>query len=979
MSDETRTGTRRLIEDWLPIAEIGIESLRERTPMTPFPAPNRLHVWFARRPLIASRAAVLASLLPADADRAKFTHALGIHGDPVAAKAAITEAVRTGVRVENPYTYPRAFLHSPTEDERGWIASEAKRAGLQEMIVLDSTAGGGSIPFEAARLGSKVIANELNAVAWLVLKATVEFPARFGTPLLKRYKELAKIWRGRLQERLAGLYPVDPDPDIEDATYLWSRTIRCPYCDGTIPLSPNWKLDGKGKGVRLVPHVEDPADRHFTFEIVETSREHSAETVKGGVAVCPFPDCGRVVDGDEVKAQAQAGAMGQQLYAVVFKRQVIVGHTKAGKPKIKAIRGYRSPRPEDDNEQAVRAAFEEKLPGWRSRDIIPDEEVPPGNRSRIRDRTDLYGLAHWTDFFSPRQLYGHCSSVEVFREIVEEIQSASGGELNDLDRAALAYLSIAIDKLLGYNARMVRWHSSREVVAGVFDRHDFSFKWSFAEIAPTIAGVGLDWAVEQTGKSLDELIELSSGEPPSIWNRSDPCGCSKISINLGSADAMDLSDASVDALIMDPPYYDNVTYSELSDYYYVWLKRTVGLLYPEEFTAHLTDKDREAVANPFRFLGQRGMKELAGKDYQDRMAAIFKESRRVLKPDGIMTVMFTHKAMGAWDALTSALVEAGFVITASWPVNTEAEGSLHIKEKSAAKSTIFLVCRGREAKPDADPAYWEDIEPKVATAVRERVGTFQEAGIGGIDLYLASFGPALQVFSEAWPLTRGRPVVAAEAPKGRGKKRLAEAQADPYAVRPEDALDAARREVKRWRMEQLATIRRKGNLEGLTEWFILAWDAFKAPKFPTDEALKLARVVGLDFDREVKNVLGEAKGDDMTLWDSLTRQRKGKLGVMRGAATISVLHLAAALGIAHGTEVARDALEQEGLLQDERLMMGLEATLNVLPPPSLSARKVGDGGLAGASNDFLALERLRRLAFSEAVPPPRVDPQLLLF
>ena len=139
------------------------------------------------------------------------------------------------------------------------------------------------------------------------------------------------------------------------------------------------------------------------------------------------------------------------------------------------------------------------------------------------------------------------------------------------------------------------------------------------------------------------------------------------------------------------------------------------------------------------------------------MAAIFAECRRVLKPDGVMTVMFTHKATGAWDALATGLMKAGFVITASWPINTEAEGSLHIKEKSAAKSTIFLVCRPREAQPDdAETVYWEDVEPQVAGAVRERVAEFQEAGIGGVDLYLASFGPALQVFSENWPLKRGR-------------------------------------------------------------------------------------------------------------------------------------------------------------------------------------------------------------------------------
>src|SRR5690606_15145949 len=162
-------------------------------------------------------------------------------------------------------------------------------------------------------------------------------------------------------------------------------------------------------------------------------------------------------------------------------------------------------------------------------------------------------------------------------------------------------------------------------------------------------------------------------------------------------------------------------------------------------------------------------------------------------------VMFTHKASGAWDALATGLVEAGFTITASWPVNTEAEGSLHIKEKSAAKSTILLVCRPRDVPPeDAEATYWADVEPKVPRTVRERLAEFQTAGIAGVDLYLACFGPALQVFSESWPLIRGR--AAAEPPDW--DNDLFGEKWNPYSVRPEDALDAARREVKRWRMDQ---------------------------------------------------------------------------------------------------------------------------------------------------------------------------------
>ncbi|MGH1591132.1 hypothetical protein ACRBEV_25610 [Methylobacterium phyllosphaerae] len=214
-----------------------------------------------------------------------------------------------------------------------------------------------------------------------------------------------------------------------------------------------------------------------------------------------------------------------------------------------------------------------------------------------------------------------------------------------------------------------------------------------------------------------------------------------------------------------------------------------------------------------------------------------------------MTLMFTHKATGAWDALTAGLMKAGFSISASWPINTEAEGSLHIKDKSAANSTVFLVCRPRSASTtEGDANYWEDVEPLVASAVRRRVPDFQSSGITGVDLYLASFGPALEEFSKHWPLKRGTPRPELTSRKRRKQAEIFEETFDPYAVTPEDALEAARREVKTWRLNQLMHMRGDDDLDPATSWFVLAWDAFKAPVFAYDEALRLARAVGIDLD-----------------------------------------------------------------------------------------------------------------------------------
>ena len=512
-------------------------------------------------------------------------------------------------------------------------------------------------------------------------------------------------------------------------------------------------------------------------------------------------------------------------------------------------------------------------------------------------------------------------------------------------------------------------------------------------MATLVEGVGYDWAIEQTAKCIEELVELIqpadaraaapvaklqgelglSLETELPLTPAAPWTPPPITVTNKSGDALDhLADGSVDVVVMDPPYYDNVMYAELSDFFYVWLKRTAGLVFPELFRRQLTDKENEAVANPAKFRDQKGAKALAGRDYQERMARIFEECRRVLKPEGIMTLMFTHKATGAWDALTQGLMQAGFVITASWPINTEAEGSLHIKDKAAANSTIFLACRPRAAvDANAETRYWEDVEPLVAAAVRKRVAEFQAGGIRGVDLYLACFGPALEEFSRHWPLKRGTPKPEPKA-KRRAQKELFPEERDPYEVTPEDALNAARREVKSWRLEQLTHKKAQAELDGRTAWFVLAWDAFQAPVFPYDEALRLARAVGVDLDADIVGHLAEKKGSDLILWDSTQRAAKHALGAPDGSqGMIDALHHAAHQARTRNLEAGRELLEKAGVAQDPGFAASLLAVLEVLPVRrAFGAPDVLDA-CEGAASDFEALEKLRRLAFSERVEAPK--------
>ena len=973
----------RLIERWLPIATIGEESIRERRSMTALPPIYYLHVWWARRPLVASRAAILASLLPANADRQKFLHVLGIHGDPVATRKKIDDARRRGERFEGQaYSYPRAFSYVPEQADREWMATSIGLA-----TVLDPTAGGGSIPFEAVRLGSGAVANDLNPVSVLLMCATVEWPLRFGSELRSEFHDLSKRFVRTREERLARLFPQEPVAEAIPTNYLWARTVSCPYCDGLVPLSPNWRLAPDGAGVRLNPHLRGgpgTEGRVCSFEIVTSAQEQSASTVARGDGTCPYADCRRVIDGDEIKEQGQAGRMGEQLFAVVYKERVLTT-TKTGRTREKWVRRYRAPRPEDDNSAEIRARLAEKLPEWEAFDIVPSERYD----HMYSDRSKIYGVNIWCDLFSPRQLLCHGTGVEVFREMLEADRAA--GKLTDVRRAAYGYVALSLDKLLNYNSRMSVWMPTRQLVANTFNRHDFAFCWSHAEMAPLIVGLGYDWAFKQTAKCIGELVALVSRDEDDGAGRlfaeatADTRPRPPLTITCKPGDSLDhIADGTIDLVVMDPPYYDNVMYAELSDFFYVWLKRTAGHLFPELFRSHLTDKDNEAVANPARFRDQKGAKALAERDYQERMASIFAECRRTLKADGLMTLMFTHKATGAWDALTKGLMDAGFAITASWPINTEAEGSMHIKDKAAAKSTIFLVCRPRGSYGESaagqgasdsmireTPAvYWEDVEPRVAGAVRKRVAEFQDAGITGVDLYLASFGPALEEFSRDWPLRRGTP---RDKPKPRRRtQRAAYDEAwDPYAVTPEDALDVARREVKRWRLEQLTHLKADADLDPATAFFVLAWDAFRAPVFPYDEGLRLARAVGVDPDRDIVGRLAEKKGSDLRLWDSVRRAATGALGPVDGSrGMIDVLHHAANRARARSLTAAREMLGESLVEQDPRFFAAFEAVLEVLPL-SQNFTSVALGGPAeAAGNDFEALYNLYRLAYRDRIDEP---------
>ena len=935
--------SRRLIENWLPINEISVEGIRERAAASALPAINGLHVWWARRPLVPSRAAVAASLLPADADRDAFYDLIGTHPGIIDEQRRLDAAKQSGVKLNEGYSRKRAFTHNLTPAEADRFQ---KNLAVANPLVLDVTAGGGSIPFEAGRLGLHTIANELNPVAALILRATCQWPQQYGNALYAAYQEVSARFQERVTELLDGIYPPEKQPAPETLEnkisrivrlhrylwgYLWSRTIDCPSCQGVIPLSPTWKLDDKGTGVQLLP---DQTTRACSFAIVHTTAEHSSGTVKGGVASCPYPDCGRSTPKGYLAQEAQAGRMGQQLYCANY-RDEWDELTKAGKPrkKPKTRYGFRAATPQDDNTDYICQRLAEQAKAWERDNIFPNETVNDGDKTVTLIQ---YGMAPWLNVFSPRQQLAHGYCVQAFRELVDADKAA--GLLDDTRKAAWCYIALALDKLMGRNNLLSRWVTQTTTVSNIFDTHDFGMKWSYAEMPADITGRGLKWSVDEVGSIIRQMLEMIGYEAGEAQDDLLPPETAKAAIAIapssrvisGPAQDLDLPAASVDAIVFDPPYHNNVNYAELSDFFYVWLKRTAGYVFPEYFQPYLTDKVNEAIASPARFREQaRGGGQAAGRlateDYQDKMSAIFRECRRVIKPAGIMTVMFTHKSTAAWDAVTIALIEAGFCLTRTWPIKTESESALNIRDRAAARSTILLVCRPQERNPAPQP--WHIVESRIVRAVQEDIPRLQSYGLSPVDLYLAAFGPALQVISENW-----------------GAERAVANPSRPdneFAVTPGDALEVARREVIAHRTREISERWADGAVDALTRFYILAQDGAGAAVIPFDEANLFARAMGVDLTGpEARRILTK-QGDKVTLKPAQDRMAENLISEQRPAQTLlDQAHTAIALTHRQGSAAAQEWLTMQGYQPQSPEFKGtLEALLRVARPghPDLPA------------------------------------------
>ncbi|MDN5345523.1 MAG: putative methylase [Clostridia bacterium] len=883
MQDNNNIADLRLIEAGFPCHQVGAETQRERGASSALPPLYFLHVWWARRPLTPSRAAILASLLPAGTDPDWFLRQLGIekvvalvNGEQWTLTGSLLASVEKDSSGAEWLPVDKAVLHALRKEEERrdknrkviqslcqadpafvghpvitrWQAESrplpqpwpqegaylpilrlaADPAHVNERIefrqiefikkvlgdnfkwddedlyaynrafvhcscpitkkltVLDPTAGGGSIPFEAMRLGCTVVANDLNPVATIILYGTLKYPAYYGIELVKDIKKWGDNLLYALDEKIHPFFPrIQPLPlnerslleshlknfsdliteyDKEEIVdYIYVRQVTCPHCGGEAPLLNTCWLAKEGDkwGVRVIPDGR-PKGGKVRFETyrIKGNRGPNGEdpnfaTVSNGVGICVH--CRQAIPAEEIKAQARGesphGKWQDRLYCVVAVRyqpkldkngrpRRYQSGARAGEIMTEKIRFFRPP---NDRDLAALAAAEQRLqecwPAWERQGLIPTEGIPAGNDMR----PVIYGMTRWCDLFTPRQLLGHLTLVAELNRLKPEILQELGEERG---RAVVTYLQLMIDKYVDYNSKQTMWHASRGVIGHTFTRHDFSLKWTFGEMVFTGPHSGAAWALAQVIDAYAGIAELVAPLHQKLAGSPPP-----VTIRCGTAARLEVPDRSVDLICMDPPYYNNVQYAELSDYFYVWQRRTLQDLYPEIFRRRLTNKTDEAVANPARDGSAAG----AAQEYERLMGEIFAEGRRVLKDEGLLTIMFTHKTQAAWEALTRSLIENGWIITSSLPVESEAAESIHQKDNAAAASSIFLTCRKRASK-DTLPAIWSGfggtgVAARIREAVREGLEEFATLRLNPVDEMVAGYGRALRVLSEHWPVLDG--------------------------------------------------------------------------------------------------------------------------------------------------------------------------------------------------------------------------------
>lgn len=946
---------KRLIEVALPLKEISEQSAREKS--IRHGHISTLHIWWARRPLAACRAVVFASLIPDPDDPEcpesfrSLVNGLLIESDYKPKKydgSAADDTPRNRCLEYIKYLVRWENSNKPhyIEPARKLIVAAheilLRNSEGNALKVLDPFSGGGAIPLEALRLGCEAHAIDLNPVAHLIELCTLVYPQKYGRPdnrpvpdyikrLIARHKTKNKakggagLFDAEATESLADnddliptveiteadyrknplaadvnywghwvlekarleigqFYPPDPDGSVPVA-YLWARTVTCPNpsCGATIPLVRQLWLCKKAKKKVSLRLVKDTKAKCCRFEVVEGKHidfDPNQGTMQKGRAACPF--CQMVVDGKVLRNESKAKRMGQQMMAVVTTKTKQMGKT------------YRQATPTDETCYQQAAEALESAKSKYGPKIVPDEPMTPDRpspNSRGLSGVVRYGLDDFGKLFNSRQTMTLTTLVRAIQGVVERLKS-----LHDADyaKAVGALLATVTDWFLDKSTTLTRWHNSGEKISGTFSRQALPMVWDYAEVNPN-SGVGADYSagLSWTLRVIKNVSEIGLA------------GC----VVRGSATALPFEPESVSVVATDPPYYDAVPYSDLSDFFYIWLKRMVGAFYDDAFRTPLTPKSQELIA--YYGSGKRKIQKLP-EWYEARMQEAFLEMRRVLNTDGMACIMFAHKTTSAWESVIAGLLRSGLVVTSSWPFHTEMKTRMVARNAAALASSVTLVCRKREQA--AGDGLWDDVRQELRPVAKERLDFFWSQGIRGADFFISAIGPALSIFG-----------------KYEHVKKL---NGDEVTVG--QFLDEVRGLVTAYALNKIMKTTHTATIDPASQFYVIWKWSYGEAKVPADEAFKLAQALGMDTETmwDRTGVL-EKSGENVQAVAVAKRMKVKHLGEPNAdntpASLIDVLHRLCVFRDKNDTEGMTEFLGRSGQGRNSNLWLVAQAVSEILP------------------------------------------------
>lgn len=744
----TQLYPKRLIEVDLPIKRISTHARREKNLRQGH--ISTLHMWWARRPLAACRAVICAALWPDPVDdlcpqsfrdaatRSLNNFAKKAMGDKKLGETASETSMgrwnalsKQPLEDENPehWNILRYALLDFIADFSNWDNSnnrtylETSRTltqaahealgGLPETrpLVVDPFAGGGAIPMEALRVGADAFASDLNPVAVLLNKVVLEYIPQYGQELAEEVRKWGQQVKEQAEKELTEFYPKDSDGATPIA-YLWARTLDCPgpTCGVQIPLM-NQLWISKRKGISLV--FTNVVDKKVKYEIrkLRNKEEPQRGTVRNGTITCP--SCGFTLSAKQYRKTALSGNLSEELYAVVLRNE-------------DGSRKYRVPTENDRVafEKAAKLSDHYETTSRNGLSLIPNEPLSEDEPRRLNVR--LYGFFNWNQLFNKRQKV----ALVKYSEILKKLHIKILENTNDSEFAAAitTILALSISNIVHYNSNMSTYLSDG-MISAFIQGSAIPMRADYAEVNPLIENLvgGYNYQLKRTLTSIENNLEADFQVPGSVIK--------------STATQSYLPDNSVDSLITDPPYYFAIPYADLSDFFYVWLRRFLIDVFPSLFLEDVTPKAEEAIQN-LPHSQSPSQKDKAHFEKQIRLS--LQEYLRVLKPTGIAVIVFANATTEGWEALLRALIEANWVVTGSWPIETERSSRMLANRQSTLASSIHLVCRTRETKDIGD---WRDVLQELPRRIHAWLPRLAKEGVVGADAIFACLGPALEIFS----------------------------------------------------------------------------------------------------------------------------------------------------------------------------------------------------------------------------------------